>query len=215
MPLISSAFYFSSRRYFSVLLLVLFPTSPYSQVALAEIFLTLSASHGQLVSPHDLFVPLFLFSFPLYSTNSHTHTQSLSVSFSFTNTHTGLTSNDTSTTGNTSTEVSGFSTAGVTTTSTNGRVTTGRGPLCKSLRVPLCHKFRVGYSYTSLPNSFGQFDQESISSDLMQFEKLFGVKCYSLLPLFICSIYAPKCIPNVNSGHAIPPCKSLCQGELR
>lgn len=83
---------------------------------------------------------------------------------------------------------------------------------CKSLKIPICHKFRVGYTYTSLPNEFAQFDQDTISSDLMQFEKLFGVKCYSLLPLFICSIYAPKCSPDVNFGKTIPPCRSLCQG---
>ena len=85
---------------------------------------------------------------------------------------------------------------------------------CVSLRVGICHRHRVGYSHTSLPNSMDQVSQEKINQDFMQFDKLMGVKCYSLLPLFLCSIYAPKCIPASNSIMSIPPCRSLCKGKF-
>lgn len=57
----------------------------------------------------------------------------------------------------------------------------------------LCQRHRPGYTYTALPNLMGEGNQEKINQDLAPFEKLFGVKCYSLLPLFVCSIFAPKC----------------------
>ena len=63
-----------------------------------------------------------------------------------------------------------------------------------------------------MPNSLGRVDQEKINQELMQYDKLIGVKCYPLLPLFLCSIYAPKCIPSTG-GFLIPPCRSLCRGE--
>src|SRR5437868_4937229 len=57
---------------------------------------------------------------------------------------------------------------------------------CVPLRVPMCHRHRVGYTYTSLPNGLGHSDQEAIQRELAPFDKLIGVKCYSLLPLFMC-----------------------------
>ena len=85
---------------------------------------------------------------------------------------------------------------------------------CVPLRAGVCHRHRVGYTHTCLPNSMGRTDQERINQELLQFDKLVGVKCYPLLPLFLCSIYAPKCIPSTG-GYLIPPCRSLCHGQYR
>ncbi|RWS04725.1 atrial natriuretic peptide-converting enzyme-like protein, partial [Dinothrombium tinctorium] len=71
---------------------------------------------------------------------------------------------------------------------------------------------RVRYSYTVLPNKLDQSNQEYINMQLQEYNPLISVKCYHLLPLFLCSLYAPKC----NSTYqAILPCKSLCKEAVR
>lgn len=99
----------------------------------------------------------------------------------------------------------------------------------------MCHRHRVGYTYTSLPNGLGHSDQEAIQRELAPFDKLIGVKCFSLLPLFLCSIFAPKCLPpgdkvvsteildtypppsqtSTKSKGPVPPCRSLCKEAIR
>ncbi|CAL1281953.1 unnamed protein product [Larinioides sclopetarius] len=83
---------------------------------------------------------------------------------------------------------------------------------CSSLRLPLCHKYKVPYSYTVYPNTLGHLNQNEASEAIARYEPLVSVKCYSLLPLFLCSIYAPKCM---EEGRLVPPCRSLCQETIR
>ncbi|RWS21758.1 Fz domain containing protein-like protein, partial [Leptotrombidium deliense] len=83
---------------------------------------------------------------------------------------------------------------------------------CISLRVAFCHRHRVQYSYTSLPNKLDQSNQDYINMQLAEYDALISVKCYNLLPLFLCSLYAPKCN---TSFHVIKPCKSLCKEAVR
>lgn len=105
------------------------------------------------------------------------------------------------------------------------------------MKIPLCHRNHVPYSHTILPgviNTFGPLDESDSSSstavttysssgteieksaieeEIQKFEPLISVKCYSLLPLFLCSLYAPKC--SLRSGNAVPPCRSVCKGKFQ
>lgn len=79
------------------------------------------------------------------------------------------------------------------------------------MRVTLCQKYNVQYAYTTLPNMFGQRDQSDINDKLTSYYLIMlGIKCYTLLPLYLCSQFAPKCN---STGHLVPPCKSLCKGK--
>ncbi len=77
------------------------------------------------------------------------------------------------------------------------------------LKVTVCQKYRIPYAYTVLPNKFGQTDQLEISQQLIEYEPIISVKCYALLPLFLCSQLAPKCN---SSGYPVPLCRTLCKG---
>lgn len=81
---------------------------------------------------------------------------------------------------------------------------------CTPMKVTLCQKFDVQYAYTSLPNRFGQTDQSVINEKLTStYLTILGIKCYTLLPIFLCSQFAPKCN---STGHALPLCRSICKG---
>ncbi|KFM60129.1 Atrial natriuretic peptide-converting enzyme, partial [Stegodyphus mimosarum] len=58
----------------------------------------------------------------------------------------------------------------------------------------------------------GQTNQNEASEAIARYEPLVSVKCYSLLPLFLCTMYAPKCM---GEGTLVPPCRSLCQETVR
>lgn len=53
------------------------------------------------------------------------------------------------------------------------------------------------YDKTLLPNQFTQARQVQIERALQRYEPIVDIRCYALLPLFLCSILAPKCIPIV------------------
>lgn len=44
------------------------------------------------------------------------------------------------------------------------------------------------------------------------FEALVDVQCYELVPLFLCTLFVPKCGP---TGVTVPPCRSLCVETMR
>lgn len=82
---------------------------------------------------------------------------------------------------------------------------------CSPLQVPYCLKHNVKYSHISLANGLEQINQDNINIHLNEYNPLVSVKCYPLLPLFLCSLYTPFC----NSTYQpIRPCKSLCKGKL-
>ena len=77
------------------------------------------------------------------------------------------------------------------------------------MKVTLCQKFNVQYAYTTLPNKFGMIDQVAINERLTSsYLIVLGIKCYTLLPLFLCSQFAPKCN---STGYTVPMCKSICK----
>lgn len=51
--------------------------------------------------------------------------------------------------------------------------------------------------------------QGNIQMQLADYDPILSINCYSLLPLFLCSIVTPFC----NDKHRpIKPCKSFCKG---
>lgn len=66
---------------------------------------------------------------------------------------------------------------------------TGASLSASGLKVP------VAYDKTLLPNQFTLTRQSQIDTLLQTYDPVIDVKCYDLMPLFLCSIYAPKCVP--------------------
>lgn len=52
----------------------------------------------------------------------------------------------------------------------------------------------VPYDKTLVPNQFSSSKQSQVEHVLQRYEPIIDIKCYALMPLFLCSIYAPKCI---------------------
>uniref|UniRef100_A0AAG5DCH2 Scavenger receptor class A n=1 Tax=Anopheles atroparvus TaxID=41427 RepID=A0AAG5DCH2_ANOAO len=84
--------------------------------------------------------------------------------------------------------------------------------VCLPVIVKFCQQHRVPYNYTVFPNYIGHFGQPEAQNEIDLFEALVDVQCYELVPLFLCSLFVPKC---GNSGATVPPCKSLCIETMR
>uniref|UniRef100_A0A182LTZ4 Scavenger receptor class A n=1 Tax=Anopheles culicifacies TaxID=139723 RepID=A0A182LTZ4_9DIPT len=84
--------------------------------------------------------------------------------------------------------------------------------VCLPVIVKFCQQHRVPYNYTVFPNYIGHFAQPEAQIEIDLFEALVDVQCYELVPLFLCSLFVPKC---GNSGATVPPCKSLCTETMR
>lgn len=81
---------------------------------------------------------------------------------------------------------------------------------CQPLKIPFCSKSlnsmldsnhdqsKFGseagiYDKTLLPNQFGNVKQWAVERALAKYLPIMDIRCYPLMPLFLCSIYAPKC----------------------
>uniref|UniRef100_A0A182Q4B6 Scavenger receptor class A n=1 Tax=Anopheles farauti TaxID=69004 RepID=A0A182Q4B6_9DIPT len=84
--------------------------------------------------------------------------------------------------------------------------------VCLPVIVKFCQQHRVPYNFTVFPNYIGHFGQPEAQIEIDLFEALVDVQCYELVPLFLCSLFVPKC---GNSGATVPPCKSLCTETMR
>jgi len=84
---------------------------------------------------------------------------------------------------------------------------------CQPMKIPFCSRtfepflgssgnlgvsnlnsIQIPYDRTLLPNQFTRGQQSQIERVLQKYEPVIDIKCYALMPLFLCSIYAPKCI---------------------
>lgn len=70
----------------------------------------------------------------------------------------------------------------------------------------------VAYDKTMLPNQFTNAKQSQVERALERYEPLVDVRCYALMPLFLCSIYAPKCV-QVNSSSLIVNVQSFAADQ--
>ncbi|KAL1398008.1 hypothetical protein pipiens_009294 [Culex pipiens pipiens] len=84
--------------------------------------------------------------------------------------------------------------------------------VCLPVIVKFCQQHKVPYNYTVFPNYIGHFGQPEAQMEIDQFEALVDVQCYELVPLFLCSLFVPKCGA---TGTTVPPCKSLCTETMR
>lgn len=101
----------------------------------------------------------------------------------------------------------------------NGWWNVAHNQICQPLKVPFCNKSfgsifpqansnnqqhqsslfepigtLLPYDKTLLPNQFSSSRQSQVERVLQRYEPIIDIKCYTLMPLFLCSIYAPKCI---------------------
>ncbi|XP_053201351.1 atrial natriuretic peptide-converting enzyme-like isoform X2 [Panonychus citri] len=84
---------------------------------------------------------------------------------------------------------------------------------CVPMKVAFCIKHNVRYSHVTLPKSIdGEINQETINIQLTEYDPILSVKCYSLLPLFLCSLSTSFCN---STSQPIKPCRSFCKEALR
>ena len=89
----------------------------------------------------------------------------------------------------------------------------GRRDRCLAV-APWCANMTQGYLQMLLPNKFGHDKLEDVSEGLRTWTPLVGASVgkfhcpASLIKMFLCSIYAPVCVPEMKMK--IEPCRSLC-----
>lgn len=84
--------------------------------------------------------------------------------------------------------------------------------VCLPVIVKFCQNYRIPYNYTVFPNYMGHFSQLEAQSSLDVFDALVDVQCSELVPLFLCTLFVPKC---GSTGLLVPPCRSLCNETMR
>lgn len=84
--------------------------------------------------------------------------------------------------------------------------------ICLPIIVKFCQNHKIPYNYTVFPNYIGHFGQLESQVELEQFDALVDVQCFELVPLYLCSLFVPKCSA---SGKPVPPCKALCLETMR
>ena len=95
----------------------------------------------------------------------------------------------------------------VTTPTESYKTSTTSKKKCEQIKIPMCQN--IGYNLTSVPNMFNHDTQEEAALEIHQFWPLVEIKCSPDLKFFLCSMYAPKCQPNVKDE--VPPCRSICK----
>ncbi|XP_063697849.1 uncharacterized protein LOC134828792 [Culicoides brevitarsis] len=84
--------------------------------------------------------------------------------------------------------------------------------VCLPVIVKFCQNYKIPYNYTVFPNYIGHFGQLEAQAALELFDALVDVQCYELVPLYLCTLFVPKC---GTSGAPVPPCRSLCNETMR
>lgn len=65
--------------------------------------------------------------------------------------------------------------------------------VCLPVIVKFCQNHKLPYNFTVFPNYIGHFGQLEAQVELEQFDALVDVQCYELVPLYLCSLFVPKC----------------------
>nr|VZI45416.1 unnamed protein product [Spirometra erinaceieuropaei] len=82
---------------------------------------------------------------------------------------------------------------------------------CVPIEIPMCKS--IGYNLTYMPNEFNHETQEEAGLEVHQFYPLVKINCSADLRLFLCSLYAPICVPNWH--WRLPACRSLCESARK
>lgn len=75
---------------------------------------------------------------------------------------------------------------------------------CESLALSTCSGLH--YSTTWVPNYFQHQTQDEATLEIRKYNPIIQTNCSAELTLFLCSLYAPNCIPYAHNV----PCKELC-----
>lgn len=65
--------------------------------------------------------------------------------------------------------------------------------VCLPVILKFCQNHKIPYNYTVFPNYIGHFSQLEAQLELEQFDALVDVQCFELVPLYLCSLFVPKC----------------------
>ncbi|KAG5677344.1 hypothetical protein PVAND_007109 [Polypedilum vanderplanki] len=84
--------------------------------------------------------------------------------------------------------------------------------ICLPIIVKFCQNHKIPYNYTVFPNYISHFGQLEAQVELEQFDALVDVQCFELVPLYLCSLFVPKCS---SMGKPVPPCRNLCLETMR
>lgn len=80
---------------------------------------------------------------------------------------------------------------------------------CEPLRITMCKS--LPYNETHFPNLLGHETQNEANVEITSFKPLVSVNCSSDLRRFLCSVYAPICVPISGTLRLLPPCRHNCK----
>lgn len=79
------------------------------------------------------------------------------------------------------------------------------GGICQPIMVPMCQG--LPYTETIFPNLLGHSSQREAAIQMSFFNSIVQTFCAVDIRLFLCTVYAPKCV----RGEVQRPCRSFCQ----
>ncbi|XP_030013328.1 uncharacterized protein LOC115435202 isoform X1 [Sphaeramia orbicularis] len=79
------------------------------------------------------------------------------------------------------------------------------GGLCKPITIPMCQD--LSYNMTIVPNLLGHTSQREAAVRMSFFNSIVQTVCSVDIRLFLCMVYAPKCV----LGEVQRPCRSFCE----
>ncbi|KAL9963434.1 hypothetical protein ACROYT_G026945 [Oculina patagonica] len=99
----------------------------------------------------------------------------------------------------------------------DGTITSVEEPIevpeqCEPLNnASMCHD--LGYSLVRMPNFFRHKTQQIAEPQIQIFSPLVKLDCSPALQFFLCVLYVPPCVINMNGK--IPPCREVCEEARR
>lgn len=75
----------------------------------------------------------------------------------------------------------------------------------------MCHD--LGYSLVRMPNFLDHKTQQEAEPRIQIFSPLVKLECSPSLHFFLCVLYVPPCVINMNGK--IPPCREVCEEARR
>lgn len=79
------------------------------------------------------------------------------------------------------------------------------GGICEPITIPMCQG--LSYNQTIMPNLLGHTNQREAVVKMSFFNSIVQTVCSVDIRLFVCMVYAPRCV----AGEVQRPCKSFCQ----
>ncbi|XP_020511902.1 atrial natriuretic peptide-converting enzyme [Labrus bergylta] len=83
------------------------------------------------------------------------------------------------------------------------------GRICEPITIPVCQG--LSYNLTITPNLLGHASQRDAVMKMSFFNSFVQKLCSVDIRLFLCTVYAPKCV----AGEVQKPCKSFCERAKR